>query len=109
MQRNMKTMVAASIALLTMLAMLAAAYAVWPPVRALVLGIGPYLLLSLCPLSMWLMMKSMGAHDDQVSAMAERLPAQKPDPFRIKELTGRSEVAGHALRMRARAANEDER
>ncbi len=82
MKCNMKTMVAASIALM---AMLAATYAVWPPVRALVLGIGPYFLLLLCPLSMWLMMKSMGAHDDQVSAMTERLPAQKPDPFRIKE------------------------
>ncbi|WP_439673220.1 DUF2933 domain-containing protein (plasmid) [Cupriavidus necator] len=105
MKCNTKTMIAVGVALL---AMLAAAYAVWPPIRALVLGIGPYFLLLLCPLSMLLMMKSMGAHDDQVSAMTERLPAQKPDPFRIR-VTGRSEVAGHAQRMRARAANEDER
>ncbi|CAN7774419.1 DUF2933 domain-containing protein [Cupriavidus necator] len=64
----MKTMIAAGVALV---AILAAAYAVWPPVRALVLGLGPYLLLLACPLSMWLMMKSMSAHDDQVSSMTE--------------------------------------
>ncbi|BDB29727.1 hypothetical protein Tamer19_38290 [Cupriavidus sp. TA19] len=82
MKCDTKTLITAGIGLL---AMLAAAYAVWPPVHALVPGIGPYLLLLLCPLSMWLMMKSMSAHDDQVSAMTEHLPAQKPDPFRIKE------------------------
>jgi hypothetical protein len=34
---------------------------------------------------MWLMMKSMAAHDDQLSAMIEERPERKPDPFRIKE------------------------
>ncbi|KDP87226.1 hypothetical protein CF70_002975 [Cupriavidus sp. SK-3] len=82
MKSNPKAMITAGIALL---AMLAAAYAVWPPIRALVLSIGPYFLLLLCPLSMWLMMKSMSAHDDQVSAMTEQPSARKPDPFRIKE------------------------
>ncbi len=81
MKCNMRTMVTAGIALA---AVLATAYAVWPPIRALVLGIGPYFLLLLCPLSMWLMMKSMSAHDDQVSANTEDPPKQKPNPFRIK-------------------------
>lgn len=53
--------------------------------RSMRLSWTPYFLLLLCPLSMWLMMTSMSAHDDQVSAMTEHLPAQKPDPFRIKE------------------------
>ncbi|WP_454754848.1 DUF2933 domain-containing protein [Cupriavidus basilensis] len=53
--------------------------------RALVLGAGPYLLLLLCPLSMWFMMKSMSAHDDQLSSMTEERSEQKPQPFRIKE------------------------
>lgn len=82
MKSNLKAMITAGIVLL---AMLAAAYALLPPVRALVLAIGPYLLLLVCPLSMWLMMKSMKAHDDQVSAMTKQLPAKKPDAFRIKE------------------------
>ncbi|QEZ48987.1 DUF2933 domain-containing protein [Cupriavidus oxalaticus] len=101
MKCNTKTMIAVGVALL---AMLAAAYAVWPPIRALVLGIGPYFLLLLCPLSMWLMMKSMGAHDDQVSAMTEHLPAQKPDPFRINNWTvgGRRARAADACQGRQR-------
>lgn len=82
MKCNTKTMIAVGIALV---GMLATAYAVWPPVRALVLGIGPYFLLLLCPLSMWLMMKSMSAHDNQVGGMTEQAPEQKPHPFRIKE------------------------
>ncbi|SCU74706.1 conserved exported hypothetical protein [Cupriavidus necator] len=81
MKCNTKTMIAAGIALL---AMLAAAYAVLPPVRAFVLGLGPYLLLLLCPLSMWLMMKSMGAHDAQGKSMPEEAAERKPNPFRIK-------------------------
>ncbi|SOZ05271.1 conserved exported hypothetical protein [Cupriavidus taiwanensis] len=82
MKCNMKTMIAAGLALV---AVLAAAYAALPPVRALVLGIGPYLLLLLCPLSMWLMMKSMGAHDDRVSAMSEDRQEHEPDPIRSKK------------------------
>lgn len=82
MKCNPKAMIGAGIALT---AMLAAAYALLPPVRALVLSIGPYLLLLLCPLSMWLMMKSISAHDDQVRAMTEQLPAQKPDSSRSKD------------------------
>lgn len=82
MKCNPKAMITAGIALA---AMLAAAYALLPAVRALVLGIGPYLLLLICPLSMWLMMKSMSAHDDQVGGMTEQAPEQKPHPFRIKE------------------------
>uniref|UniRef100_UPI003F49B10B DUF2933 domain-containing protein n=1 Tax=Cupriavidus taiwanensis TaxID=164546 RepID=UPI003F49B10B len=82
MKCNPKAMITAGIALV---ALLAAAYALLPPVRMLVLSIGPYLLLLLCPLSMWLMMKSMKAHDDQVRAMTERLPAQKPDSLSSKE------------------------
>ena len=82
MKCSMRTMIAAGVALV---AILAIAYVLLPPVRALVLAIGPYLLLLICPLSMWLMMKSMGAHDDQVSSMTEKAPARKPNPFRIKE------------------------
>ncbi|MBO4120567.1 DUF2933 domain-containing protein [Cupriavidus gilardii] len=81
MKCNPKAMITAGIALA---AMLAAAYALLPPVRALVLGIGPYLLLLICPLSMWLI-KSMSAQDDQVGGMTEQAPKQKPHPFRIKE------------------------
>ncbi|MEN7527565.1 DUF2933 domain-containing protein (plasmid) [Cupriavidus basilensis] len=61
MKRNAKTMIAIGGALL---AMLGAAYAVSPGIRALVVGVGPYLLLLLCPLFMWLMMKSISAYDD---------------------------------------------
>lgn len=82
MKCNMKTMIAGGVALV---AILAIAYVLLPPVRALVLAIGPYLLLLICPLSMWLMMKSMGAHDDQVSSMTEEAPERKANPFRIKE------------------------
>lgn len=82
MKCNVKTMISAGVALVVILA---AAYAVLPPIRALVLGLGPYLLLLICPLSMWLMMKSMSAHDDQVSSMSEVPPEQKPNPFRMNE------------------------
>ncbi|MGY2491346.1 DUF2933 domain-containing protein [Cupriavidus sp. CP313] len=75
----MKTMIAAGLALM---AVLAAAYAALPPVRALVLGMGPYLLLLLCPLSMWLMMKSMS---DRVSAMTEDRQEHEPDPLQSKK------------------------
>ncbi|WP_235185023.1 DUF2933 domain-containing protein [Cupriavidus sp. SK-3] len=78
----MKSMITAGIALA---AMLATAYALLPPVRALVLSIGPYLLLLVCPLSMWLMMKSMSTHDDQVGGMTKQAPKQKPPRFRIRE------------------------
>ena len=54
MKCNTRTMVATGGALV---AILAIAYVVFPPVRALVLGVGPYLLILLCPLMMWLMMK----------------------------------------------------
>ncbi|MGX0939636.1 DUF2933 family protein [Cupriavidus metallidurans] len=82
MKCNTRTMVATGGALV---AILAIAYVVFPPVRALVLGVGPYLLILLCPLMMWLMMKSMSAHDDQLSSMTEEPPKEKPHPFRIKE------------------------
>ncbi|WP_455153201.1 DUF2933 domain-containing protein [Cupriavidus basilensis] len=48
-------------------------------------GCWAYLLLLLCPLSMRFMMKSMSAHDDQLSSMTEERSEQKPQPFRIKE------------------------
>jgi hypothetical protein len=82
MECNMKTMIATGVALV---AVLAAAYAALPPVRALVLGVGPYLLLLLCPLSMWLMMRSMSAHDDRVSAMTEDRQEHEPDPLQSKK------------------------
>ncbi len=62
MKRNAKSMIAIGVALL---AVLGAAFAVFPGVRALVVGVGPYLLLVLCPLFMWLMMKSVSAYDDR--------------------------------------------
>ena len=68
MKCNLKMMIAAGVALATTLV---AAFALWPPIRALVLYLGPYFLLLLCPLSMWLMMSSVAAHDDQASAMAK--------------------------------------
>ena len=84
MKCTMKTMIVAGVALG---AVLAATYALLPPVRALVLGVGPYLLLLICPLSMWLMMKGMSARDDRVSAMAEDRQEQEhePDPLRTKK------------------------
>ncbi|WP_454727813.1 MULTISPECIES: DUF2933 domain-containing protein [Cupriavidus] len=82
MKCNVRTMVTTGVVLV---AILATAYVLFPPVRALVLGAGPYLLLLLCPLSMWFMMKSMSAHDDQLSSMTEERSEQKPQPFRIKE------------------------
>lgn len=81
MKCNMKMMIAAGVALV---ATLVAAYAVWPPIRALVSDIGPYFLFLLCPLSMWLMVKSVAAHDDLLSAMTEESSKQKPDPEQIK-------------------------
>ncbi|WP_303678380.1 DUF2933 domain-containing protein, partial [Ralstonia mannitolilytica] len=56
MKCNTRTMVTMGVALV---AILAIAYAIFPPVRAFVLGIGPFLLILICPLSMWLMMKGM--------------------------------------------------
>nr|WP_315593782.1 DUF2933 domain-containing protein [uncultured Cupriavidus sp.] len=74
MKCNMKTMIVAGTALVTTLV---GAYAVWPPMHDLILSIGPYFLFLLCPLFMWLMMRSMAAHDDQVSAMTDESSERK--------------------------------
>jgi hypothetical protein len=74
-------MVAVGAALLTILAV---AYAVVPSVRAVVLGIGPYLLILVCPLSMWLMMKSMHAQDDQRRSTTGD-PSEQKHPYRIEK------------------------
>ncbi|WP_024973266.1 DUF2933 domain-containing protein [Ralstonia pickettii] len=46
------------------LAVLALAYAALPQFRTLVVSVGPYLLLLLCPLSMMFMMKGMDSNKD---------------------------------------------
>ena len=81
MKCNTRTMGAVGAALV---AILAVAYAVFPSVRAFVLGIGPYLLILVCPLSMWLMMKGMQGQDDQRRSMREDTPERK-QPFRIEK------------------------
>lgn len=81
MKCSMRTMIAAGVALV---AILAIAYVLLPPVRALVLAIGPYLLLLICPLSMWLMMKGMQGQDDQRRSTTDDTPERK-QPFRIEK------------------------
>ncbi|MBF5008714.1 DUF2933 domain-containing protein [Burkholderia pseudomultivorans] len=51
-----------------MLAALTAAYFALPQVRAVVVSAGPFLLLLLCPLSMFFMMKGMSSHGDHHSS-----------------------------------------
>lgn len=46
-----------------MLAVLAAAYFALPQFRALVVSVGPFLLILLCPLSMLFMMKGMNSRN----------------------------------------------
>lgn len=81
MKCNTRTMVAMGAALLVILA---AAYTIFPSVRAVVLGIGPFLLILVCPLSMWLMMRSMSAQDGQPRSTPEQTPERK-EPFRIEK------------------------
>lgn len=56
-----KTMVVTGVALLAVLWL---AYTALPHFRTLVVGVGPYLLFLLCPLSMLFMMKAMNSHKD---------------------------------------------
>jgi hypothetical protein len=56
-----KTMLTTGVALLAVLAL---AYAALPQFRTLVLGLGPYLLILLCPLSMLFMMIGMRSSKD---------------------------------------------
>ena len=81
MKCNTRTMAAVGAALV---AILAVAYTVFPSVRAFVLGIGPYLLILVCPLSMWLMMKGMQGQDDQGRSTTDDTPERK-QPFRIEK------------------------
>ena len=81
MKCNTKTMATMGIALV---AILAIAYAIFPPVRTFVLGIGPFLLILICPLSMWLMMKGMNDQEGQHRPTPEQTPEQK-EPFRIEK------------------------
>lgn len=81
MKCNTRTMVTMGVAVV---ATLAIAYAIFPPVRAFVLSIGPFLLILVCPLSMWLMMKGMQGQDDQRRSTREDTPEQK-QPFRIEK------------------------
>ncbi|MFM0268193.1 DUF2933 domain-containing protein [Paraburkholderia sediminicola] len=67
-----KTMLVTGVALLAVLAL---AYAALPQFRTLVLGLGPYLLFLLCPLSMLFMMKSMHSSKDD-----HRLPSSDAAP-----------------------------
>ena len=81
MKCNTRTMAAVGAALV---AILAVAYTVFPSVRAFVLGVGPYLLILVCPLSMWLMMKGMQGQDDQRRSTTDDTPERK-QPFRIEK------------------------
>ncbi len=81
MKCNTRTMAAVGAALV---AILAIAYTVFTSVRAFVLGIGPYLLILVCPLSMWLMMKGMQGQDDQRRSTTDDTPERK-QPFRIEK------------------------
>ncbi|MCX4151679.1 MULTISPECIES: DUF2933 domain-containing protein [Paraburkholderia] len=71
-----KTMVITGVA---MLAVLALAYAALPQFRTLVLGLGPYLLFLLCPLSMLFMMKGMHSNkDDHRSPSSDTAQDRQP-------------------------------
>ncbi|MFM0388409.1 DUF2933 domain-containing protein [Paraburkholderia dipogonis] len=70
-----KTMLVTGVALLAVLAL---AYAALPQLRTLVLGLGPYLLFLLCPLSMLFMMKSMhSSKDDHRTPSSDAVPDQQ--------------------------------
>ncbi|MEJ0003075.1 MAG: DUF2933 domain-containing protein [Pararobbsia sp.] len=53
----------------------AVAYAAFPPIRGVLLGGAPFLLLLLCPLSMMFMMNSMHSNrTDPASAAPQQIP-----------------------------------
>jgi Protein of unknown function (DUF2933) len=79
MKCNMKTMLATGIGLLVILAI---AYDALPQFRTFVLNLGSswlFLLLLLCPLSMFFMMKGMNSNkDDQRSATSDTSRDRQP-------------------------------
>ncbi|MBN9096342.1 DUF2933 domain-containing protein [Pandoraea sp. XJJ-1] len=62
---------------LVMGVVLVAAYFALPQFHALVLGIAPFLLVLLCPLSMFFMMRGMGSHNQAHDEKAETGQATK--------------------------------
>jgi hypothetical protein len=64
------------------------AYFALPQFRSFILGISPFLLGLVCPLSMIFMMKAMSQHQEKPDAKSEPAKVYEPEP--VKEVDARA-------------------
>lgn len=81
MKCDMKTMLKAGLGLA---AVAIVGYATFPAARELILAISPFLFLLLCPLMMFLMMKSMHSHHTD-NGINKSEPIPIPEAVRVAE------------------------